>query len=52
MSLDQAFFTVNEETFKHLQLFKEKPLPVSDALYRLLMPPAPWDDIRYTQTSE
>jgi uncharacterized protein (DUF1778 family) len=41
--LDQAFFTVDIDTFEKLQALLEKPLPATNKLRRLLMTKAPWD---------
>jgi len=41
--LDQAFFSVDQETFEKLEALIEKPLPSSDRLRRLLNTPAPWE---------
>lgn len=41
--LDQAFFTVDEQTFDHLQSLLDKPLPKTDKLRRLLNTKAPWE---------
>lgn len=41
--LDQAFFTVNIETFHKLQQMLDQPLPATDKLRRLLKTKAPWD---------
>lgn len=41
--LDQAFFTVDADTFAKFQALLDQPLPPSDKLRRLLKTPAPWD---------
>lgn len=41
--LDQAFFSVNVDTFQQLQKLLDKPLPPTDKLYRLLKSNTPWE---------
>jgi uncharacterized protein (DUF1778 family) len=41
--LDQAFFTVDDHTFKKLQTLLDHPLPPTDRLRRLLKTKAPWE---------
>lgn len=41
--LDQAFFTVGEESFNKLLSLIDKPLPKTDKLCRLLKTKAPWE---------
>ncbi len=41
--LDQAFFSVNAQTFAECQALLEKPLPATDQLRRLLKTSAPWE---------
>lgn len=41
--LDQAFFTVNTDTFEKVHALLEQPLPSTDKLRRLLKTKAPWD---------
>jgi len=41
--LDQAFITVDGETFAKFQQLIDAPLPPTDKLRRLLKTPAPWD---------
>lgn len=41
--LDQAFFTVNIDTFKKFQALLDHPLPATNKLRRLLRTKAPWD---------
>lgn len=41
--LDQAFFSVDANTFAKFQSLLEKPLPTTDKLRRLLKTKAPWD---------
>ncbi|MDF1795280.1 MAG: DUF1778 domain-containing protein [Coxiellaceae bacterium] len=41
--LDQAFFTVDTDTYDKLQSLIDKPLPATDKLRRLLKTKAPWD---------
>lgn len=41
--LDQAFFTVDANTFEKLQALLDKPLPATEKLRRLLKTKAPWD---------
>ncbi len=40
--LDQAFFSVSEETFESLLSLVEKPLPSTDKLRRLMNAKTPW----------
>lgn len=42
--LDQAFFSVSEDTFKKLQTLLDQPPPPTKAFRRLLQTKAPWDD--------
>lgn len=41
--LDQAFFSVNAQTFAECQALLDHPLPATDKLRRLLKTPAPWE---------
>ena len=41
--LDQAFFTVDADTFDKLQKLLDEPLPTTDKLRLLLKTKAPWD---------
>lgn len=41
--LDQAFFTVDQQTFEQFQSLLDKPLPKTDKLRRLLHTKAPWE---------
>ncbi len=41
--LDQAFFTVDTNTFQKVQALLDKPLPATDKLRRLLNTQAPWE---------
>lgn len=41
--LDQAFFTVDADTFEKFQALLDKPLPATNKLRRLLQTKAPWD---------
>lgn len=41
--LDQAFFTVDVDTFEKLQALLDQPLPATDKLRRLLKTKAPWN---------
>lgn len=41
--LDQAFFTVDENTFAEFQALLDQPLPPTDKLRRLLKTKAPWE---------
>jgi uncharacterized protein (DUF1778 family) len=41
--LNQAFFTVDTDTFKKFQALLDQPLPATDKLRRLLKTKAPWD---------
>jgi uncharacterized protein (DUF1778 family) len=41
--LDQAFFSVDANTFEKFQALLDKPLPATDKLRRLLKTKAPWD---------
>ena len=41
--LDQAFFTVDENTFAKFQVLLDQPLPPTDKLRRLLKTKAPWE---------
>ncbi len=41
--LDQAFFSVDSNTFEKFQALLNKPLPTTDKLRRLLNKKAPWD---------
>lgn len=41
--LDQAFFTVDEETYAKFQALLDQPLPPTDKLRRLLKTKAPWE---------
>jgi uncharacterized protein (DUF1778 family) len=41
--LDQAFFVVDEGTFKTLQQMLDEPLPKTEKLRRLLKTKAPWE---------
>ncbi|MES2998219.1 MAG: DUF1778 domain-containing protein [Pseudomonadota bacterium] len=41
--LDQAFFTVDTDTFKKFQALLDRPLPATNRLRRLLKTKAPWD---------
>jgi uncharacterized protein (DUF1778 family) len=41
--LDQAFFSVDANTFAKFQALLDKPLPTTDKLRRLLRTKAPWD---------
>ena len=41
--LDQAFFSVDANTFAKFQALLDKPLPTTDKLRRLLNTKAPWD---------
>ena len=41
--LDQAFFSVDNDTFTKFQALLDKPLPATDKLHRLLHTKAPWD---------
>jgi len=41
--LDQAFFTVDINTFEKFQALLDRPLPATDKLRRLLKTKAPWD---------
>lgn len=41
--LNQAFFTIDEMSFKKLQSLIDKPLPETDKLRRLLKTKAPWE---------
>jgi uncharacterized protein (DUF1778 family) len=41
--LDQAFFTVDANTFEAFQALLDQPLPTTDKLRRLLKTKAPWD---------
>lgn len=41
--LDQAFFTVDSNTFKKFQALLDKPLMATDKLRRLLKTKSPWD---------
>jgi uncharacterized protein (DUF1778 family) len=40
--LDQAFFSVNLDTFQQVQQLLDKPLPPTEKLRRLLITNAPW----------
>lgn len=42
--LDQAFFTVDVNTFEKFQALLDRPLPATDKLRRLLKTKAPWDN--------
>ncbi len=42
--LDQAFFTVDANTFEKIQALLEKPLPATNKLRRLLKTKAPWEN--------
>jgi uncharacterized protein (DUF1778 family) len=42
--LDQAFFTVDGNTFAKFQKLLDKPLPATDKLRRLLKTKAPWEN--------
>lgn len=42
--LDQAFFSVNADTFEKFQRLLDQPLPKTDKLRRLLNTKAPWDE--------
>jgi uncharacterized protein (DUF1778 family) len=42
--LDQAFFTVSQETFEAFQQMMDHPLPPTDTLRRLLKTRAPWEN--------
>jgi uncharacterized protein (DUF1778 family) len=41
--LDQAFFTVDTQTFDHLQKLLDKPLPSTEKLHKLLTTKSPWE---------
>ena len=41
--LDQAFFSVNFDTFQQVQALLDEPLPPTDKLYRLLKSNTPWE---------
>lgn len=41
--LNQAFFTVDANTFEKFQTLLDRPLPETDKLRRLLKTKAPWD---------
>jgi len=41
--LDQAFFSVDADTFTQFQTLLDQPLPPTDKLRRLLKTQAPWD---------
>jgi uncharacterized protein (DUF1778 family) len=41
--LDQAFFSVEADTFEKFRTLLEQPLPPSDKLRRLLKSKAPWE---------
>lgn len=41
--IDQAFFTVDADTFEKFQALLEQPLPITDKLHRLLTTKAPWE---------
>lgn len=41
--LDQAFFSVDANTFAKFEALLDKPLPATDKLRRLLNTKAPWD---------
>ncbi len=41
--LDQAFFSVDADTFTQFQKLLDQPLPPTDKLRRLLKTQAPWD---------
>ena len=41
--LDQAFFSINAQTFAKFQALLDRPLPPTDKLRRLLKTKAPWD---------
>lgn len=41
--LDQAFFTVSQQTFEEFQALMDTPLPPTDKLRRLLKTKAPWE---------
>jgi uncharacterized protein (DUF1778 family) len=41
--LDQAYFSVDAETFKKFHTLLERPLPPTDKLRRLLKTKAPWE---------
>lgn len=41
--LDQAFFTVDANTFANFQALLDRPLPTTDKLRQLLKTKAPWD---------
>ncbi len=41
--LDQAFFSVDADTFAKFQALFDKPLPATHKLRRLLKRKAPWD---------
>jgi uncharacterized protein (DUF1778 family) len=41
--LDQAFFSVDADTFAKFQTLLDHPLPPTDKLRRLLKTKAPWE---------
>jgi uncharacterized protein (DUF1778 family) len=41
--LDQAFFSVDADTFAKFQMLLDHPLPATDKLRRLLKTKAPWE---------